>query len=114
MKNALKFVRSINLTVKQAAIVLFASAALFTLLLLAFLNISTGTAAANRDLDKQALRDRELTLEINDLQTEIGKLTSAERMEQRAKDAGFVTPSKVEHLLITPGVAATMTVTPTR
>lgn len=100
MKNALKFVQSINLTLKQAAIVLVVAAALFTALLLAFLNISTSTAAANRDLDRQAEQDRDLTREINDLQTEIGKLTAAERMEERVKAAGFVTPSKVEHLVV--------------
>ena len=112
MKNALKFVQSINLTLKQAAIVLVVSAALFTALLLAFLNIITSTAAANRDLDRQAEQDRDLTREINDLQTEIGRLTAAERMEERVKAAGFVTPSKIEHLIVSgSGITATVTVT---
>ncbi|HQV69244.1 MAG TPA: hypothetical protein PLJ62_01580 [Thermoflexales bacterium] len=112
MKDALKFLRSINLSVKQAAIVLAASAVLFTALLLAFLNISTGTAAANRELDRQAQQDRDLTREINDLQTEIGKLTAADRMEQRVKDAGFVTPAKVEHLVVaSDGLTTTATMT---
>lgn len=101
-----------KVTVKQAALALLASAVLFTALLLAFLNISTGTALANRELDKQAQRDRDLTREINDLQTEIGRLTAAERMEERVKAAGFVTPSKIEHLIVSgSGITATVTVT---
>lgn len=93
----LKRLRSLKVSERQAVALAVCSGVVLLALIVAWLGISTRTAIVNQELASLTEQDVALTDKINDMWTEIGQLTSQEQMEQRARQAGFRPPDKIEY-----------------
>lgn len=67
-----------------------------------YLNITSGTAIAGREIQNLTASITRIQQETGDLQTELASLTSASSMEQRALEMGFrpVEIEEVEYVIV--------------
>ena len=102
--------RSVNLSTRQAAAFAVVSGLLFTGLMVVWLTMSTRTALLNRQIEELDRKQTDLTDNINQTWTEIGNVTSPQQMESRARQLGYKPAEKIDFLVTTPDVAATVSV----
>jgi cell division protein FtsL len=110
MRNLL---RSVNVSVRQSAVLAGVAFAFMLVLALLWLSMSTRTAVLNseiEDLDAQRLEQEDL---INQRWKTLGEISAPDQMSQRAEALGFE-PVKVEYLVLeTSTVTATVAMTGT-
>ena len=92
-------------TNRQALMAALASGAIFIILVLLWLAVTTRTTLLNRQLDDLDAQRDQITQQTNLVWKQIGEITSPQEMDRRMRDAGFVPPEGIEYL-----VQATVTV----
>ena len=69
---------------------LFSASVVFVALIAGvYLNVTARAATYGREIQEMQIETADIEREIEDLESQLGKLTSAENMEKRAKDLGF-------------------------
>ena len=95
---------------RQALVVAIASAVLLLTLVVLWLALSTRTAVLSRQLEESDTRQDQLDQEVNAIWNELGEVTSAQQMNKRMREAGFV-PAEGMEFLAQPTATTTLSTT---
>jgi hypothetical protein len=102
-------------TNRQALIVAIASGALLATLIILWLGVTTHTVLLNSQLDTYDARVEQITHATNDVVSQLGDVTSPQKMDVRMREAGYRLPDGVEFLVpvVAPSVATSSSLTTT-
>ena len=101
-----------KISLRAAMLLAACSSALLLGLMVIWLGMSTRTALLDKQLEDLDGTQTALTDQINQTWTQIGEVTSPRVMEPRAWQLGFEPARRIEYLIVSPTITATVTVTP--
>lgn len=91
--------RALEVDDRHAVAMAIISSVVLIALVVVWLSVSTRTALLNQQLDVLDAAYAQLTDEINQTWTEIGKVTASRTMEERARRLGFQPAERIEYLV---------------